>query len=47
MSEEDLPFPYQLVTNNKFRSVEHRVLANKAGQRVSIARFYSMNSAIS
>ncbi|KAL3812487.1 hypothetical protein ACJIZ3_013755 [Penstemon smallii] len=31
----------QLISNNKFRSVEHRVLANKEGPRVSVACFFS------
>ncbi|XP_041006519.1 1-aminocyclopropane-1-carboxylate oxidase homolog 1-like [Juglans microcarpa x Juglans regia] len=30
----------QLITNDKFRSVEHRVLAGRAGPRVSIACFF-------
>lgn len=29
----------QLVTNDKFRSVHHRVLANKIGPRISVASF--------
>ena len=31
----------QLVTNNKFKSVEHRVLAGRVGPRVSVACFLS------
>ncbi|KAL1208502.1 1-aminocyclopropane-1-carboxylate oxidase-like protein 11 [Cardamine amara subsp. amara] len=31
----------QLITNDKFASVEHRVLANKRGPRISIASFFS------
>ncbi|KAL1223735.1 1-aminocyclopropane-1-carboxylate oxidase-like protein 7 [Cardamine amara subsp. amara] len=31
----------QLITNDKFKSVEHRVLANKAGPRISVASFFS------
>ncbi|XP_022942324.1 1-aminocyclopropane-1-carboxylate oxidase homolog 1-like isoform X3 [Cucurbita moschata] len=31
----------QLITNDKFRSVKHRVLANKEGPRVSVAGFFS------
>ncbi|KFK42773.1 hypothetical protein AALP_AA1G037700 [Arabis alpina] len=31
----------QLITNDKFISVEHRVLANKAGPRISVASFFS------
>ncbi|CAH2069825.1 unnamed protein product [Thlaspi arvense] len=30
-----------LVTNDKFISVQHRVLANKAGPRISVASFFS------
>ncbi|CAH8309418.1 unnamed protein product [Eruca vesicaria subsp. sativa] len=30
-----------LMTNDKFKSVEHRVLANKAGPRISVACFFS------
>lgn len=31
----------QLVSNDKFKSVEHRVLANRVGPRVSVACFFS------
>ncbi|KAK4798302.1 hypothetical protein SAY86_030628 [Trapa natans] len=31
----------QLITNDKFKSVEHRVVANKAGPRISVACFFS------
>lgn len=31
----------QLISNDKFTSVEHRVLANKAGPRISVACFFS------
>ncbi|CAA7043639.1 unnamed protein product [Microthlaspi erraticum] len=31
----------QLMTNDKFISVEHRVLANRAGPRISVASFFS------
>ncbi|KFK27477.1 hypothetical protein AALP_AA8G388700 [Arabis alpina] len=31
----------QLITNDKFLSVEHRVLANKRGPRISVASFFS------
>ncbi|KFK27479.1 hypothetical protein AALP_AA8G388900 [Arabis alpina] len=31
----------QLITNDKFVSVEHRVLANKQGPRISVASFFS------
>ncbi|EOA27365.1 hypothetical protein CARUB_v10023479mg [Capsella rubella] len=31
----------QLITNDKFVSVEHRVLANRKGPRVSVASFFS------
>ncbi|KAK6145968.1 hypothetical protein DH2020_019837 [Rehmannia glutinosa] len=30
----------QLITNDKFKSVEHRVLANNVGPRVSVASFF-------
>ncbi|XP_009119312.2 1-aminocyclopropane-1-carboxylate oxidase homolog 6 [Brassica rapa] len=33
----------QLITNDKFISVEHRVLANRAGPRISVAGFFSTN----
>lgn len=31
----------QLISNDKFKSVEHRVLANRVGPRISIACFFS------
>ncbi|CAA7058073.1 unnamed protein product [Microthlaspi erraticum] len=31
----------QLITNDKFISVEHRVLANRTGPRISVACFFS------
>ncbi|KAG9131904.1 hypothetical protein Leryth_022573 [Lithospermum erythrorhizon] len=31
----------QLITNDKFRSVEHRVVANLVGPRVYVACFFS------
>jgi isopenicillin N synthase-like dioxygenase len=31
----------QLITNDKFKSVEHRVLANKIGPRISVASFFT------
>ncbi|ONK56950.1 uncharacterized protein A4U43_C10F15010 [Asparagus officinalis] len=31
----------QLVSNDKLKSVEHRVLANKAGPRISVASFFT------
>ncbi|XP_047317401.1 1-aminocyclopropane-1-carboxylate oxidase homolog 1-like [Impatiens glandulifera] len=31
----------QLITNDKFRSVEHRVVANRVGPRVSVASFFT------
>lgn len=30
----------QLITNDKFKSVHHRVLANKTGPRISVACFF-------
>jgi len=30
----------QLITNDRFKSVEHRVLANRTGPRVSVASFF-------
>jgi len=32
---------FQLITNDKLKSMEHRVLANKVGPRVSVASFFS------
>ena len=34
---------FQLISNDKFISVEHRVLANRTGPRVSVASFFSTN----
>jgi len=34
---------FQLISNDKFISVEHRVLANRIGPRVSVASFFSTN----
>jgi isopenicillin N synthase-like dioxygenase len=31
----------QLITNDKFKSVEHRVLANGIGPRISVACFFN------
>ena len=31
---------FQLITNDRFKSVEHRVLANQVGPRVSVACFF-------
>ncbi|KAG5560326.1 hypothetical protein RHGRI_003577 [Rhododendron griersonianum] len=31
----------QLVSNDKFKSIEHRVLANRVGPRVSVASFFT------
>ncbi|PIA45338.1 hypothetical protein AQUCO_01700701v1 [Aquilegia coerulea] len=31
---------FQLITNDKFKSVEHRVLANQIGPRLSVATFF-------
>ncbi|VFQ73068.1 unnamed protein product [Cuscuta campestris] len=33
----------QLVTNDRFKSSEHRVLANKVGPRISVACFFTTN----
>ncbi|KAG2267362.1 hypothetical protein Bca52824_061917 [Brassica carinata] len=38
-----IPFNMQIITNDKFISVEHRVLANIAGPRISVASFFSTN----
>lgn len=35
----------QLISNDKLRSVEHRVVANQIGPRVSAACFFSTNLA--
>ncbi|KAM6544577.1 hypothetical protein CsatB_025313 [Cannabis sativa] len=32
---------FQLITNDKFKSVEHRVLASRKGPRISVACFFS------
>ncbi|KAK6145957.1 hypothetical protein DH2020_019826 [Rehmannia glutinosa] len=34
----------QLITNDKFRSVEHRVLVSNVGPRISVASFFGRNS---
>ncbi|KAJ0261407.1 Non-hem dioxygenase N-terminal domain-containing protein [Hirschfeldia incana] len=34
----------QLITNDKFISVEHRVLANRQGPRISVASFFSSSN---
>ncbi|KAL6571430.1 hypothetical protein OROHE_003073 [Orobanche hederae] len=34
----------QLITNDKFKSVEHRVLASRAGPRISVASFFGRDS---
>jgi isopenicillin N synthase-like dioxygenase len=31
----------QLISNDKFRSVEHRVIANSTGPRISVACFFN------
>ena len=31
----------QLISNDKLKSVQHRVLANKVGPRISVASFFS------
>lgn len=31
----------QLISNDRFKSVEHRVLANRIGPRISVACFFS------
>ncbi|KAK8682203.1 hypothetical protein V6N13_054596 [Hibiscus sabdariffa] len=36
----------QLITNDKFKSVEHRVLANTEGPRVSVASFFTTAGSI-
>ncbi|KAG5579958.1 hypothetical protein H5410_050585, partial [Solanum commersonii] len=32
-----------LTTNDKFKSIDHRVLANKVGPRISLACFFMTN----
>lgn len=32
---------FQLISNDKFKSVEHRVLANKVSSRISVACFFT------
>jgi isopenicillin N synthase-like dioxygenase len=32
---------FQLISNDRFKSAEHRVLANNVGPRVSVACFFS------
>ena len=34
----------QLITNDKFVSAQHKVLANKIGPRVSVASFFSTST---
>lgn len=34
----------QLVTNDKYKSVEHRVVSSKAGPRISVASFFGRDS---
>ncbi|CAL5395265.1 unnamed protein product [Camellia sinensis] len=38
---EELPPPCRLISNDKFKSIEHIVLANRVGPRVSVACFFS------
>ncbi|XP_024026315.1 1-aminocyclopropane-1-carboxylate oxidase homolog 1 [Morus notabilis] len=33
----------QLISNDKFKSIEHRVLASRVGPRISVASFFSTN----
>ena len=33
----------QLISNDKFRSVKHRVVANRHGPRISVACFFTMD----
>ncbi|KAL0433368.1 UNVERIFIED_CONTAM: 1-aminocyclopropane-1-carboxylate oxidase12 [Sesamum latifolium] len=35
---------FQLVSNDKFKSVEHRVLASNVGPRISVASFFGRDS---
>ncbi|KAK6145956.1 hypothetical protein DH2020_019825 [Rehmannia glutinosa] len=37
----------QLITNDKFKSVEHRVLASNGGPRISVASFFGRDSGLS
>ncbi|KAG8370379.1 hypothetical protein BUALT_Bualt14G0110900 [Buddleja alternifolia] len=37
----------QLISNDKFKSVEHRVLASNAGPRISVASFFGSNTDVS
>ena len=32
---------FQLISNDRFKSVEHRVLASRKGPRISVASFFS------
>lgn len=34
----------QLITNDRFKSVEHRVVANRDGSRISVACFFSSST---
>ena len=36
-----MPGDLQLLTNDKFTSMEHRVLANHVGPRISVASFFT------
>ena len=44
---EFLPFYFlfflKLILNDKFKSVEHRVLASRVGPRISVASFFNTN----
>lgn len=35
---------FQVLSNDKFKSVEHRVLAQSVGPRISVACFFSQSS---